>query len=168
MCAATNARFPMNYLIFTLTQVQDFGDIQLRYEFCTCDKFSYLIGALFVFKGLIVLCGLFLAYETRNVNYKHINDTKYVSIATYVVAIMVGVGSPMSLVLTQNLFINVAYGLAASMIISACLSCILIIQIPKVKKPLSVFSLPPPLCSFLGTRVVRIQDCMHVEQIFLH
>ena len=104
----------------------------LEYENCYCDKFGFLIGSLFVYKGTVAICGLFLAYETRNVKYFYINDSRFVSITMYIVVILVGIGAPLSLVLAVHNFIDAAYGLAAFTIIAACMSCLLILYIPKV------------------------------------
>lgn len=78
------------------------------------------------------MCGLFLAYESRNVKYFYINDSRFVSISMYNVVILVGIGAPLSLVLSVLYLIDAAYGLAAFTIIAACMSCLLILYIPKV------------------------------------
>lgn len=77
--------------------------------------------------------GLFLAYESRNVKYHYINDSRFVSISMYIVVILVGIGAPLSLVLADQDFIQAAYGLSVFMIITSTVSCLLIIFIPKVK-----------------------------------
>ena len=105
------------------------------YEKCECDNFNYLIGALYVYKGLLVVFGLFLAYESRNVKYYFINDSRFTSIAVYIVVIVVGIGAPLSLVLSEHLFIDPAYALTVLMVIMATLSCLLILFIPKVLYP---------------------------------
>lgn len=117
--------------LFVLDSGNDVEDVQEQYEYCSCDKYNYLIGALYIVKGLVALFGLFLAYETRNVGYQYINDSKYVSIATYVVVIVVGISAPMSLVLAQNWFIKTAYILAVVLVNTSCLCCLLILYIPK-------------------------------------
>ena len=110
----------------------DAADTVEVYEVCRCDNFGYLIGALYVYKGLLVVFGLFLAYESRNVKYVYINDSRFISIAMYIVVIVVGIGAPLSLVLSVHFFINPAYGLAVFMVILATMSCLLILFIPKV------------------------------------
>eukprot|EP00731_Ephydatia_muelleri_P024104 Em0016g375a len=110
----------------------ELGDVEGQYEYCSCDKYNYLIGPLYIIKGFVVLFGLFLAYETRSVSYKYINDFKYVRIATYVVVIMVGICAPMSLLFAQQWFINSAYSISVLLINTACISCLLILFIPKV------------------------------------
>ena len=108
-------------------------DVKERFEECNCGpNYGYLIGALYVYKGLLVVFGLFLAYESRNVKYFYINDSRFVSITMYIVVILVGIGAPLSLVLAVHYFIDAAYALAVLMIIAACMSCLLILYIPKV------------------------------------
>ena len=77
--------------------------------------------------------GLFLAYESRNVKYYYINDSRFVSIAMYIVVILVGIGAPLSLVLAVHFFTDTAYWLAVFMVIASALSCMLIIFVPKVR-----------------------------------
>ena len=112
---------------------QDGSDDSVRiFEYCYCENFSYLIGALYVYKGLLVIFGLFLAYESRNVKYFYINDSRFVSIAMYIVVILIGISAPLSLVLSVEWFIDAAYAVAVVMIVLSCLCCILVLYIPKV------------------------------------
>ena len=108
------------------------NDVDNYHEVCECNNYAYLIGALYVYKGLLVVFGLFLAYESRNVKYYYINDSRFVSIAMYIVVILVGIGAPLSLVLAVHFFTDAAYSLAIFMVVASSLSCMLIIFIPKV------------------------------------
>ena len=107
--------FHVNMLKYVIVLVYNFrtaGDEVLVFERCNCNNFGYLIGALYVYKGLFVVFGLFLAYESRNVKYIYINDSRFVSITMYIVVILVGIGAPLSLVLAVHLFHDTAYALA--------------------------------------------------------
>ncbi len=128
-------RCPIFYAVVTfifVSSLQTSGNIILIYEYCDCDNFSYLIGALYVYKGLLAIFGLFLAYESRNVKYFYINDSRFISISMYIVIILIGIGAPLSLVLAGERFIDPAYCVAVCMIIIACSSCLLILYVPKV------------------------------------
>ena len=111
------------------------------YEKCDCENFNYLIGAVYVYKGLLVIFGLFLAYESRNVKYYYINDSRFVSISMYIVVIVVGIGAPLSLVLSEHRVVDPAYALAVITIIVATLSCLLILFVPKVHMYMYVFKI---------------------------
>ena len=80
-----------------------------------------------------MIFGLFLAYESRNVKYFYINDSRFVSIAMYIVVILIGISAPLSLVLSEERFVDPAYGVATFMITLACMCCLLILYIPKVR-----------------------------------
>ena len=129
----------------------DAADTLEVFEKCVCDNFNYLIGALYVYKGLLVVFGLFLAYESRNVKYYYINDSRFTSIAVYIVVIVVGIGAPLSLVLSEHLFIDPAYSLTVLMVILATMACLLILFIPKVYHYYSTHF-------FLSVRCVRIYN----------
>ena len=87
---------------------------------------------MYVYKGLLVIFGLFLAYESRNVKYYYINDSRFVSVSMYIVVITIGISAPLSLVLAEQLFIDPAYAVAVAMTVTSCMACLLILHIPKV------------------------------------
>ena len=95
-----------------------------------------------MYKGLLVVFGLFLAYESRNVKYFKINDSRFVSIAMYIVVILIGIGAPLSLVLSVYQFADPAYALSVFMIVASTMSCLLIIHVPKVSVPHYLLSVP--------------------------
>lgn len=47
----------------------------------------WILGVVYTYKGLLLLFGLFLAYEIRNAKAKHVNDSRFVSMAIYNVAV---------------------------------------------------------------------------------
>lgn len=54
------------------------------------------IGLIYGFKGLILVFGLFLAYETRSIKVKQINDSRYVGMSIYnVVVLCLITGTPL-------------------------------------------------------------------------
>ena len=85
-----------------------------------------------MYKGLFTICSLLLAYESRNVKYFYINDSRFVSTTIYIAVILVGIGAPLSLVLAVHYFISAAYAVAVFTIITACISSLLMLGIPKV------------------------------------
>lgn len=51
------------------------------------DRLSPHIGIFYGFKGLLLLLGIFLAYETKSVSTEKINDHRAVGMAIYNVAV---------------------------------------------------------------------------------
>ena len=60
---------------------------------------------MYAYKGLQLILGLFLAYETRSVKLKQINDSRLVGMAIYNVVVLCMITAPVMLVI-GNAFIN--------------------------------------------------------------
>ena len=62
-----------------------------------------LTGIMYAYKGVQLLYGLFLAYETRAVKLKEINDSRLVALAIYNVVILCMITAPVILVIGNQL-----------------------------------------------------------------
>ncbi|XP_033638560.1 uncharacterized protein LOC117299207 [Asterias rubens] len=99
-------------------------------KFCTGDYYIYWTVALTSYKGLLLLFGAFLAWETRQVTIPALNDSKLIGMSVYNVVILCIVGLAINLVLgqdTQTLFI---FNSSISMFCTTL--TILIVFLPKV------------------------------------
>lgn len=57
------------------------------------------VGVIYVYKGLILVFGLFLAYETRSIKVKQINDSRYVGMSIYNVVVLCLITAPVAMVI---------------------------------------------------------------------
>ncbi|XP_065918423.1 gamma-aminobutyric acid type B receptor subunit 1-like [Dysidea avara] len=112
--------------------VSDDGNTEVHHEFCSCNKFGYWIGAVYVYKGLLVVFSLFLAYESRNVKAYYVNDSKHVIFALLSAVLLIGSGGPVSLVLALFFIPNGAYIVAVIPIVLACVCSTGILFVPKM------------------------------------
>ena len=67
---------------------------------------------MYAYKGLQLILGLFLAYETRSVKLKQINDSRLVGMAIYNVVVLCMITAPVMLVIgmvIQSLIIVTEY-----------------------------------------------------------
>ena len=46
-----------------------------------------IVGVVFGYKGVLLLFGILLAYETRNIKVKHVNDSRFVGMSIYNVVV---------------------------------------------------------------------------------
>lgn len=60
---------------------------------------SFFLGVIYGFKGLILVFGLFLAYETRSIKVKQINDSRYVGMSIYNVVVLAIITAPVTMVI---------------------------------------------------------------------
>ena len=75
-----------------------------RDEISECSRSRTLLsmsiaGILYAYKGLQLVLGLFLAYETRSQKVRQINDSRLVGMATYNVVILCLITAPVMLVI---------------------------------------------------------------------
>lgn len=70
-----------------------------EYFFCDDDNKGPWIAAIYVYKGLLLIFGLFLAWETRTVSLEEINDSKAIGACIYNVVIFCILGVPLAHVL---------------------------------------------------------------------
>ncbi|XP_077867209.1 gamma-aminobutyric acid type B receptor subunit 2-like [Saccoglossus kowalevskii] len=88
---------------------------------------------LFGYKGIIIVFGVFLAWETRKVNYPQLNDSRHIGFAVYNVTIMCCVSVPTSMFLSPQQkdlqFILIALCLVFCSMMTLC-----IVFIPKLQE----------------------------------
>lgn len=58
--------------------MEDDKQIIPELEHCNSSNMSYWLGAMYAFKALLLVFGLFLAWETRNVTIPVLNDSRYI------------------------------------------------------------------------------------------
>ena len=59
-------------------RIEDDKEITPMLEHCESKKLSYWLGAVYAFKGLLLVFGVFLAWETRGVTIPALNDSRYI------------------------------------------------------------------------------------------
>ncbi|XP_074917547.1 gamma-aminobutyric acid type B receptor subunit 1-like, partial [Chelonoidis abingdonii] len=82
---------PLHRTIEEFTKEEPKTDIDVsilpQLEHCSSTKMNTWLGIFYGFKGLLLLLGIFLAYETKSVSTEKINDHRAVGMAIYNVAV---------------------------------------------------------------------------------
>ncbi|RMX44624.1 hypothetical protein pdam_00002738 [Pocillopora damicornis] len=73
-------------LTLQVSQEDDTG-IQPYITMCTCENITIWLACIYVYKGLLLLFGAFLAWETRKVHIPALNDSKLIGLSVYNVII---------------------------------------------------------------------------------
>ncbi|XP_063989101.1 gamma-aminobutyric acid type B receptor subunit 2 [Diachasmimorpha longicaudata] len=71
-------------------------------EYCQSNRMTLYLGSIYAYKGLLMIFGAFLAWETRHVSIPALNDSKYVGMSVYNVVIMCVTGAAISFVLADK------------------------------------------------------------------
>ncbi|CAC5406902.1 GABBR [Mytilus coruscus] len=86
------------------TQTNTDEDImyQPQLEHCTSKNMSVWLGVIFGYKGILLLFGIFLAYETRSVKLKQVNDSRFVGMSIYNVVVLCVITAPITLLINNQ------------------------------------------------------------------
>ncbi|XP_071957727.1 gamma-aminobutyric acid type B receptor subunit 2-like [Antedon mediterranea] len=97
---------------------------------CDCKQLVQWTVVLYVYKGLIMLYGAKLAWETRKVSMQELNDSKYIGLSIYNVAIIVSIAVPLTYVLEDEP--EVVYSLVAVAILYTTTCTMCLVFVPKI------------------------------------
>ena len=82
---------------------------------CNAETSLEWLSVLFVYKGIVLLAGLFVAFETRKVNLVSLNESRFIAMSIYGAIIASIALTPIGLLLEN--FPNAQYGIMGIMII---------------------------------------------------
>ena len=95
---------------------------------------SKLLGALYGYKGILLLFGVFLAWETRNVTIPALNDSKYIGMSVYNVVILSAIGATVSMVLNDTTYYELLHTLVSVVVLLSTTVTLTMVFLPKVIK----------------------------------
>jgi len=97
---------------------------------CRSDYHNIWLGIVYAYKGLQLILGLFLAYETRSVKVKQINDSRLVGMSIYNVAVLCLITAPVTLVIADKP--NATFAFVALANVFCCYLSLALVFVPKV------------------------------------
>ena len=101
-------------------------------EICQSQRITIWLGAVYAYKGLLLLFGIFLAWETRKVKIPALNDSHYIVVCVYNVVIMSVLAVVVSNLLSQGKFLTTAYVLVTMCIFVTTTATLCFLFVPKV------------------------------------
>ena len=109
-------------------------EIKIEYFIYTCSKTKWIlfstVSVLSLYKGVLQVCALAFAFQTRKVKIEGLNDAKYITAFVYTTSIIVGMTFISSLALSEYINIHsVVYSFGVWLAISAILGFMFV---PKV------------------------------------
>ncbi|KAJ7338391.1 hypothetical protein JRQ81_011803 [Phrynocephalus forsythii] len=99
-------------------------------EHCENTHMTIWLGIVYAYKGLLMLFGCFLAWETRNVSIPALNDSKYIGMSVYNVGIMCIIGAAVSFLTRDQP--NVQFCIVALVIIFCSTITLCLVFVPKI------------------------------------
>ncbi|CAH3136026.1 unnamed protein product [Porites lobata] len=99
---------------------------------CTCKYKTYFLAVLFAYKGILLLFGLFLAWETRNVTIPALNDSKYIGMSVYNVVVLSIIGAIVAIALDGSMYYEAPYAISSLCLIVCTTVTLLLVFVPKI------------------------------------
>ncbi|VEN35514.1 unnamed protein product, partial [Callosobruchus maculatus] len=109
---------------------QDDAMIRPELEHCESHNNNVWLSVVYAYKGLVLIFGLFLAYETRSLKVKQINDSRYVGMSIYNVVILCLITAPVTMVIASQQ--DASFAFVALAIVFCCFLSMALIFVPKV------------------------------------
>ena len=100
---------------------------------CTGQYKTYFLGILFAYKGILLLFGLFLAWETRNVSIPALNDSRYIGMSVYNVAVLSIIGAIVAFAMDGSVHYEALYAISSLCLIVCTSVTLLLVFLPKVR-----------------------------------
>lgn len=124
---------------FFFSQISDDRDHKtvLYREECVGPHFTVWIIVFYTFHSLLLIFGLFLAFETRKISIPALNDSRLIGISVYNVVLLCAVGVPVSFF--TNSHPTVSFSLICAVILFCTTLTLGILFIPKVRTPEGCF-----------------------------
>lgn len=117
-------------------RMEDDKEIIPVVQHCESENISYWLGAVYGFKGLLLLFGVFLAWETRGVTIPALNDSKSIGMSVYNVVILSILGVAITSFIKEDQ--NATFTITAFFTIVCTTLTLLLVFVPKVIMLLSL------------------------------
>ncbi|CAH1727931.1 unnamed protein product [Chironomus riparius] len=99
-------------------------------EYCQSEQMNIFVGIIYAYKGMLLIFGAFLAWETRNVSIPALNDSKHIGMSVYNCVIMCVMGAAIALVLSDQK--DAVFVLISIFIIFCTTMTLILVFVPKI------------------------------------
>uniref|UniRef100_A0A667X6R7 Gamma-aminobutyric acid (GABA) B receptor, 1a n=1 Tax=Myripristis murdjan TaxID=586833 RepID=A0A667X6R7_9TELE len=127
---------PLHITVEKFTKEAPKGDldvlIQPLLEHCSSEKMNTWLGVVYGYKGLLLLLGIFLAYETKSVSTEKINDHRAVGMAIYNVAVLCMITAPVTMILSSQQ--DASFAFASLAIVFSAYITLVVLFVPKMRR----------------------------------
>uniref|UniRef100_A0A1X7VVZ8 G-protein coupled receptors family 3 profile domain-containing protein n=1 Tax=Amphimedon queenslandica TaxID=400682 RepID=A0A1X7VVZ8_AMPQE len=134
--------------------------LPIQLSICSSNHQIPVLSTLLVYKGILLIIGLFLAFETRNIKIKELNDSPLIAMCVYTTVVLSISLTPIGIILTN--YVDIHYGLVGSLTmlgVTIILSTLFVPQAYRlVKDPTGslIFTKNSPQSVMGGTNMPRL------------
>uniref|UniRef100_A0AAY4DIS0 Gamma-aminobutyric acid type B receptor subunit 1 n=1 Tax=Denticeps clupeoides TaxID=299321 RepID=A0AAY4DIS0_9TELE len=127
---------PLHITVEKFTKEAPKGDLDVLIEplleHCSSEKMNTWLGVVYGYKGLLLLLGIFLAYETKSVSTEKINDHRAVGMAIYNVSVLCMITAPVTMILSSKQ--DASFAFASLAIVFSVYITLVVLFVPKMRR----------------------------------
>lgn len=123
--------------------------IHNQVEVCRSQHTQTWLGALYAYKGLLLVVGVYMAWETRHVKIPALNDSQYIGVSVYLVVITSAIVVVLANLISER--VTLAYVTIAALILSSTTATLCLLFLPKVHD--IWHKLPDPVIHTMGLKM---------------
>lgn len=99
-------------------------------EVCRSQHTQTWLGVLYAYKGLLLVVGVYMAYETRHVKIAQLNDSQYIGLSVYSVVITSSIVVVLANLIAER--VTLAFMTTTALIITSTTSTLCLLFVPKM------------------------------------
>lgn len=99
-------------------------------EVCRSQNTQSWLGALYIYKGLLLIVGVYMAWETRNVKIPALNDSQYIGVSVYSVVITSAIIVVLANFLAEK--VTLAFVTITALILASTTATLSLLFLPKI------------------------------------
>ncbi|KNC28734.1 hypothetical protein FF38_09416 [Lucilia cuprina] len=103
---------------------------QPQVEVCRSQHTQTWLGALYSYKGLLLVVGVYMAWETRHVKIPALNDSQYIGVSVYSVVITSGIVVVLANLISER--VTLAFITITALILTSTTATLCLLFIPKL------------------------------------
>lgn len=99
-------------------------------EVCRSQHTQTWLGALYIFKGLLLIVGVYMAWETRHVKIPALNDSQYIGVSVYSVVITSAIVVVLANLISER--VTLAFLTITALILTSTTATLCLLFLPKI------------------------------------
>ncbi|XP_068085262.1 gamma-aminobutyric acid type B receptor subunit 2 [Anabrus simplex] len=124
---------------------------QPQVEVCRSQYIHGWLGALYVYKGLLLIVGVYMAWETRHVKIPALNDSQYIGMSVYSVVITSGIVVVLANLISERA--TLAFVTITTLILTSTTATLCLLFLPKLHAILGHVDNGDPIIHSMGLKI---------------
>lgn len=123
--------------------------LRKQVEVCRSQHTQSWLGALYIYKGLLLVVGVYMAWETRHVKIPALNDSQYIGVSVYLVVITSAIVVVLANLISER--VTLAFITISALILTSTTATLCLLFLPKLHD--IWHKMPDPVIHTMGLKM---------------